>query len=131
MEQIFQQYQNYIYLVFGAITIFLFGKVGSLRGMVESLYSPFEALVQFIAKAHTESDGNGGKPAHNRIMGTVVIMNIIRLALLEKPIPDALMTMFWVLVGYGLISKVLLENPALMELIKGKYGMKTDEPKTP
>jgi len=117
MIELFQQYQNYFIVT--AIVLLAFILIKQYR----TIYEPIEALVQFILKAHTETDGNGGKPSYSRIMGTVVIANIIRMALLEKEIPEQLMTMFWVLVGYQLVSKIVKDNPALMEFIKGKYGI--------
>jgi hypothetical protein len=122
----FLQYQNYIFITLGSAMFFLFGKIDSIRGTFEQIFIPVQSFFQFIAKAHTEADGNGGKPSYSRAIGTVVVLNILRLALLEKVIPEQLMTMFWVLIGYQLISKVLKDNPALMELIKSKYGVKEE-----
>lgn len=119
---LFYQYENYVYLFCGATVIFLFRKYGSLRSVVEAIYSPVQIVASFILDAHKESDGNGGKPSYSRIMGTVVIANIIRMALLEKDIPEALMTMFWVLVGYQLVSKILVQNPMIFEFIKMRMG---------
>ena len=121
--ELFRQYENYIYLFCGATVIFLFGKLGSLRSVADSIYGEFKALIGWLARALSENDGNGGKPSFTKILGTYVVLNIVSLALMAKPIAPELMTLFLFLIGYSIISKVLLENPALMELIKGKYGI--------
>ncbi len=124
MEYLYQ-YQNYIAVVVLSVVVFFFGRNGSISGTIGNIFKPIEIVFNFLVDAHR---GRDGKPSHDRIMGTMVILNIIRLALLEKTVPEALMTMFWVLIGYSAVSKILAENPTIMEFIKLKYGIapKTD-----
>lgn len=117
-------YQNYIAVVILSIVVFFFGRNGSISATIGNLFRPVEIIFNFLVDAHR---GRDGKPSHDRIMGSIVILNIIRLALLEKVVPDALMTMFWVLIGYSAVSKILAENPTIMEFIKLKYGITPKE----
>lgn len=135
MEQIYLQYQNYIHVTLAVISAFLIGKIGSVRLFADALYGEAKTVIVWIARALSEPDGNGGKPSFTKILGTYVVLKIVALAIAiaeagsSTPIPSELMTLFMFLIGYQIISKVLLENPALMELIKGKYGISKDEPK--
>lgn len=117
-------YQNYIAVVVLSVVVFFFGRNGSISGTIGNIFRPVEIIFNFIVDAHR---GRDLKPSHDRIMGTIVILNIIRLALLEKAVPEALMTMFWVLIGYSAVSKILAENPTIMEFIKLKYGITPKE----
>lgn len=126
MEYLYQ-YQNYIAVVVLSIIIFFFGRNGSISAGIGNIFRPVEIIFNFLVDAHR---GRDGKPSHDRIMGTIVILNIIRLAVFEKIVPDALMTMFWVLIGYQAVSKVLAENPAIMEFIKMKYSLPSEKPVT-
>lgn len=117
-------YQNYIAVVVLSIVVFFFGRNESIGGTIANIFKPIEIIFNFLVDAHR---GRDGKPSHDRIMGSIVILNIIRLALLEKTVPEALMTMFWVLIGYSAVSKILAENPTIMEFIKLKYGITPKE----
>lgn len=79
-----------------------------------------EAII-FVAKAWTETDGNGGKASFSRLMGTVVIWNIVSLGyVVGRTIPPEWMTMFWVLIGYHTIARILSAlSPAVLDIAKG------------
>lgn len=79
-----------------------------------------EAII-FIAKAWTEADGNGGKASFSRLMGTICIYNIINLGYMAgQTIPAEWMTMFWVLIGYQTIARILSAlSPAVLDIAKG------------
>ena len=74
--------------------------------------------IKWLSQALSEIDGNGGKASFSRILGTVNCIMIWRVAWLGKTVPDAWMTMFWVLIGYQLVSKTL--GPNGLKLILGK-----------
>lgn len=77
----------------------------------------------------TEPDGNGGKASFSRVFGGIVIIFILMLAWREKVISEHLMEMFWVLVGYQLLSKALNTlSPAVLEVVRIKMLKITAEP---
>jgi len=130
MEQFYLQYQNYIVLAGVAIVAFFLGKIGSVKTVFDNFYNECRSLILWIARALSEADGNGGKPSFTKILGTYVVLQIVGLSKqivydgrTDIQIPSEMMTLFMFLIGYQIISKVLLENPALMEIIKGKYGI--------
>jgi len=130
MEQFYIQYQNYIIIALTALAGFLLGKVGSFKQIADNIYEESKGLILWIAKALSEADGNGGKPSFTKILGTYVVLQIVGLSKqivydgrTDIQIPSEMMTLFMFLIGYQIISKVLLENPALMEIIRGKYGI--------
>lgn len=136
MEALYLQYQNYVIITLTALVGFLLGKFGTLKTLADNLYNESKGLILWLAKALSEADGNGGKPSFTKILGTYVVLQIVGLSKqivydgrTDIQIPSEMMTLFMFLIGYQIISKVLLENPALMELIKGKYGVAKDEPK--
>ncbi len=135
MEALYLQYQNYVHVTLGLLSAFMIGKLGTVRVFADSLYSEIRIIITWLARALSEPDGIGGKPSFTKILGTYVVLKIVWLAVevvetkSTTPIPSELMTLFMFLIGYQIVSKVLLENPALMELIKGKYGVSKDEQK--
>lgn len=140
MEQIlalFATYQNYILLSLLAVLSFLVGRTASLASAVALVYAELMKVVGWFARALSEADGNGGKPSFTKILGTYVVFKIVFLAAdivrtgATVSIPSELMTLFMFLIGYQMVSKVLLENPALMELIKGKYGISQPKKEDP
>ena len=72
----------------------------------------------------------GGKASFSRAFGGTVIIVVLRMAWLAKTIPDPLMTMFWVLVGYQLLSKALNSmSPAVLDIARSymlKAGAKIE-----
>ena len=102
---------------------------------------PIEALktvIVFVASVFRETDGNGGgKASFNRVAGAYVIVQIVAMswvALLNVTykVPEAMMTLFWVLIGYGIVSKILNSlTPAVLDIAKGfllKAGVKIETP---
>lgn len=81
-----------------------------------NIFSPF----LWLAEIFTEADGNGGKASFSRVFGAVVIILSLRQGFYGKVIPAEWMTMFWVLVGYQLLSKALNSlSPAALDLARG------------
>ena len=76
-------------------------------------------MLQWIAKAWSEADNNGGKASFSRIAGTFVIINIVYMSWEKPVVPEAMMTLFWVLIGYQLVSKILNSlSPAVLDIAK-------------
>lgn len=78
---------------------------------------------------------DGRKPSFTRVAGAYDIFKIVELAMEGKPIPAELMTMFWVLIGYGILAKILNAlSPAVLDIAKAflvsKMGVQVSaEPK--
>ncbi len=98
---------------------------------------PISALktgIKWIAQAWTEADNNGGKLSFSRILGTYVVIQIVQMSW-RGNVPEPMMTMFWVLIGYPLVSKVLNSlSPAVLDiakswLVKAGVPIKTDTDK--
>lgn len=97
-----------------------------------------KAVIFWLSRAWSEQDGNGGKASFSRIAGTYVIIQIVLMSWVtvtvkDAPqVPEAMMTLFWVLIGYQLVSKILNSlSPAVLDiaksfLIKAGVPIKTD-----
>lgn len=91
--------------------------------------------IKWLAQIFTEADGNGGKGSFSRVFGGTIIITILRMAWIGKIVPEQLMTMFWVLVGYQMLSKALnTMSPAVLDIARSymlKAGVKieTNDPK--
>jgi hypothetical protein len=80
----------------------------------------------------TEPDGNGGKASFSRVFGAFVIIKIVAMAEAGKTVPEAMMTLFWVLVGYQLLSKALNSlSPAVIDIARAKLMGSSVTPPTP
>lgn len=77
-------------------------------------------LLVFIGKAWTEADGNGGKASFSRIAGTYIILQIVNIGYMAgRAIPPEWMTMFWVLIGYQIVAKILSAlSPAVLDIAR-------------
>jgi hypothetical protein len=101
-------------------------------------YEYLLAPIKFIAALFTEADSNGGKPSFSRVAGSYVIYKIVYLTEIASVIDRAnavsqqLMTLFWVLIGYAIISKILSSlSPAVLDIFRAlllKAGAKVDIP---
>lgn len=124
METFFIAYQNYIYLTFAFVIVFLIGKVGSVKLFIDSVYETVVSVIKFFAKSLSEEDGNGGKPSFSRMLGVYITVEIVAMAWVvlndkTKIVPDVMMTIFWVTIGYAMISKVIsTASPLLQDVIK-------------
>lgn len=83
-----------------------------------------KAALAWFSRIFTEADGNGGKASYGRIFGAITIVHILAKDWQDRPVNDAVMTLFFYLVGYTLLSKLLSNNPILTEYIKLKLQRK-------
>lgn len=100
------------------------------------LWKTLIAPVKFIAQLFTEADGNGGKASFSRVLGTYVVFKIIYLTEIApiadraNAVSEQLMTLFWVLIGYQIISKILSSlSPAVLDIVRAmllKVGAKVN-----
>ena len=91
----------------------------AIKSIFAAIGSAFVAVVKFFAAAFTEPDGNGGKASWARLAGTYVVWRIVEYELTGKTASSNLMTIFWVLVGFAMISKVLERmSPAVLDIAK-------------
>jgi hypothetical protein len=104
----------------------------AIKRFFASIWSVIVAVVKFFAAALTEPDGNGGKASWARLIGTYVTIRIVECEIRGSTVGDHLMTIFWVLVGYGMVSKVLSQmSPAVLDIARAillKVGAKMDIP---
>jgi hypothetical protein len=91
----------------------------------QKLWATIIAPLKFVAGLFTESDGNGGKPSISRVLGTYVTYKIVMLIEVAQvsdrllSVPPQLMTLFWVLIGYQMISKLLGSmSPAVLDIAR-------------
>lgn len=111
------------------------------REFFVGLWKAITAPVKFAARLFTEADGNGGKPSFARVLGTYVTYKIILLVEIAAPehraiaVPEQMMTLFWVLIGYAIISKILSNlSPAVLDIFRAlllKAGAKIELPSAP
>ncbi len=102
------------------------------------LWKTIIAPIKFIAQLFTEADGNGGKPSFSRVLGAYVTYKIILFVELAPhdqrslAVPEQMMTLFWVLIGYSIVSKILSSlSPAVLDIFRAmllKAGAKVDIP---
>ena len=107
----------------------------AIRKFIGVIVSSIVAVVKFFAAALTEPDGNGGKASFARVMGTYVTIRIVESEIRGGTVSPNLMTIFWVLVGYGMLSKVLSQmSPAVLDIAKSfliKAGVQVKLPEVP
>lgn len=119
------QYQYHIAAVIVAVLLFLTGKLSSVSAAVDAVYQAVLQLLKYFGSALTEADGNGGKPSFSRMLGVYVTLQIVAMAWTpDKAIPDEIMTIFWVTIGYAMVSKVISTASPLMQDIIKAYFMK-------
>jgi hypothetical protein len=102
------------------------------------LWNIITAPIVFIADLFKEADSNGGKASFSRVAGAYVVYKIVMLVEMAPhdqralAVPEAMMTMFWVLIGYAIVSKILSSlSPAVLDIFKAmllKAGAKVDLP---
>jgi hypothetical protein len=106
----------------------------AIKRFFASIWSVIVAVVKFFAAALTEPDGNGGKASWARLIGTYVTIRIVECEIRGSTVGDHLMTIFWVLVGYGMISKILSQmSPAVLDIARSflvKAGVTVKLPET-
>lgn len=112
--------------------------IEALKRAFAAIGKAFAAIVRFIGQVFTEADGNGGKASFARVFGAYVIIKIVLLIeaapfeYRSSAVPEQLMTMFWVLVGYSIISKILgTLSPAVLDIFRAmllKAGAKVEIP---
>jgi len=84
------------------------GVIGEVRG-----------IVSFFGQALTELDSGVSKTSYSRIAGLYVIYQIVEIAKAGKEPPQGLMTVFWVLVGYQLLARVINSlSPAALDIAR-------------
>lgn len=116
MTDLFSAFQNYIWLTFLIVAMIILTSIERFRSALIYLWQLALQLFRFIGDALTESTG---KTSYSRLAGSYVLYKITTA---PGPIPDEWMTLFMVLIGYQLISGLLKENPAIVELIRAKYA---------
>lgn len=60
------------------------------------------AIVAWIGGVFSEPDG---KPSFSRVFGAYVVYQIVSMAETGAPVSSEMMTVFWVLIGYQMVSK--------------------------
>ena len=109
-----------------------FHPILAVKHFFAGIWSVIVTVVKFFAAALTEADNNGGKASFARIMGTYVIIRVVESEIRGSIVGEHLMTMFWVLVGYGMISKILSQmSPAVLDLARSvlvRAGVKVNVP---
>jgi hypothetical protein len=87
--------------------------------MLQSIKRGLIRVIKFFTAIFTEPDGNGGKASFSRVSGAFVIIKIVQLSEQGTPVNDAMLTLFWVLIGYQLLSKTLNSlSPAVLDLAR-------------
>jgi hypothetical protein len=116
---------NYILITAGLILAYLAGTTKSISGAISSAWAVVLQVVAFFAEAVKEQDGNGGKTSFSRILGVYVTYQIVKMAWVilfdaTATIPGELMTLFWVTIGYAMLSKLFTTaSPLLQQLVAG------------
>jgi len=126
LNDLFNQYQNYILLGIAFVILAILSKLESVRNAIGAIWLQGKAAVTFMTDALTESNG---KTSYSRLAGTYVILKIMAESK-GTDIPEQWMTLFMFLIGYQLISGVLRDNPAIFELLKAKYSIAPTEKRT-
>ena len=111
MMDLYIQFQNYVNTTFAFAFLIIATRFEVVRNAIAQTWENFLFCVKFFADAFTESSG---KTSYSRLAGTYVLIKITTATV----IPDAWIWLFNVLIGYQLISGLLKDNPALMELVK-------------
>ena len=106
----------------------------------EKLWKTITAPIKFVAQLFTEADGNGGKASFSRVLGTYVVTKIVYFVEIASisdrasAVPEPMMTLFWVLIGYSIVSKILSSlSPAVLDIVRAmllKVGAKVDVQKS-
>jgi len=111
---------NYILLGLAVVFAYLIGRSKSISGAVGKGWDMFVVVIIFFADAIREQDGDKIKTSFSRILGIYVTCQIVAMgwvALLNPMIgiPAQMMTLFWVTIGYALISKVFTTASPLLQ----------------
>ena len=123
----FTQHGNYILLVIVAIIAYILGGKKSITDGISKAWGVFSSVVSFFADAFREPDndnGTRGKTSFTRLLGTYVTYNIVQMGWVvvynnTMTIPEKLMTLFWVLIGFAAISKIWTSSsPTFQQLIQ-------------
>lgn len=122
MLEAMQQFQTYITAGLILLMVVILTTMQRFRDAIASIWSMALIALKFIADGFTESSG---KTSFSRVAGAYVI---IRITMITSDIPSEWMTLFMFLIGYQLISGLLKDNPALLELVKAKYGLQAAAP---
>lgn len=117
MLETLQHFQTYITAALILVIIVILTTMQRFRDAFLSAWQMAVLAVKFIADGFTESTG---KTSFSRLAGVYVI---IRITTVTGPIPAEWMTLFMFLIGYQLVSGLLKDNPAILELMKAKYGV--------
>jgi hypothetical protein len=124
MENLFNQYQNYVIMVIAFVVIAILAKLDTVRDFVKQSYSTIVEVVKFFASSLSEADGNGGKPSFSRMLGVYITFQIVSMSWITlydttRQVPDVMMTIFWVTIGYAMLSKVIATaSPLLQDIIR-------------
>ena len=129
-----------ILIVLGIVLAFLLIFNKSVSGAVASAWKYVLAVIAFFAEALKEPEGNGGKTSFSRILGIYATIEIVAMSWVTlndptKEVPGAMMTLFWVTIGYAMLSKVFTTASPLLQQLIAAYLQKaqgfTAIPKAP
>lgn len=105
------------------------------KNVIAMIGKAIVTVVKFFGATLSEPDDNGGKASFARVMGTYVIIRIVENEIAGGTTSEHLMTIFWVLVGYGMISKILSQmSPAVLDIARSflvKAGAQVKLPVVP
>ena len=117
---------NYVLIAVAIILSFLAGLNRSISAAIKQVWSVVVVIVNFFADTLRESDkpnGTKGKVSFGRILGIYVTYNIIQMGWVvlfdnTYTISDKMMTLFWVTIGFALLSKLWTDSsPSFQSLI--------------
>lgn len=96
-----------------------FHPIFAIKNLVNGVIDIVKNIVSFFGQALTELDSGVSKTSYSRIAGLYVIYQIVEIAKAGKDPPQGLMTVFWVLVGYQLLARVLNSlSPAALDIAR-------------
>jgi hypothetical protein len=109
--------------------------IDAIKKFFTGIWLVIVTIVKFFAAVLTEPDGNGGKASFARVMGSYVTIRIVESEIRGSLVGDHLMTIFWVLVGYSMVSKMLAQmSPAVLDIAKAvlvRAGVQVKLPEVP
>jgi hypothetical protein len=117
---------NYVLIAVAVILSFLAGLNKSISGAIKQVWGVIVIIISFFADTLRESDkpdGTKGKVSFGRILGIYVTYNIIQMGWVvlfdtTYTISDKMMTLFWVTIGFALVSKIWTDSsPSFQALI--------------
>lgn len=122
MEQIFQQYQNYILMTIALVLIALLAKLETVRNAIVTAWETVKSVFMFFGNAFQET---GGKTSITRLLGTYAVYKIFQQL---TSIPSEWVWVFNVCIGYQALSIVVKDNPMIEKWIGAKYGVEPQQP---